>query len=68
MATLKITPNAAKFPQLQAALRGRLSSYVPVWTHHSDGTVTLHGNMRGILVDVERILSRDGLLVQTVSA
>jgi hypothetical protein len=52
MATLKITPSRGKASQLESLLTGRLSGYVYGFTRNGDGTITLRGNMAGILTDV----------------
>ena len=65
MATLKITPARCKASQLESLLTGRLSGYVYGFTRNGDGTITLRGNMAGILTDVERTLAKEGLLVQS---
>lgn len=65
MATLKITPVPGKVSQLESLLVWRLSNYVYGFTRNGDGTITLRGNMAGILTDVERTLAKEGLLVQS---
>ena len=61
MAQIRITPAPSKLAQLRTVLNG-FGRYVYKYTLATDGSITLHGTMMGVLHDVVRHLERDGLI------
>lgn len=61
MAQIRITPAPSKLAQLRTVLDS-FGRYVYKYTLATDGSITLHGTMMGVLHDVVRHLERDGLI------
>lgn len=62
MAQIRITPAPSKLAQLRNILADLEEGGYLLHTLATDGSITLHGTMMGVLHDVVRHLDRDGLI------
>jgi len=63
VANIKIQPKPERALQVRDLLDGRFSRQVYQYTAYPDGSLVLHGAMKGILTDIVRGLEREGLLL-----